>query len=299
MKRMMRWILGIVLGALLATVLAVPVMGQPYSAQVQQAVNNLTNGITPFNYVGMAASAYINWGTARGSSGYGIRSNAGVIEGKNSGGSWVAIAPTGGSAPVGAQYWTGAADSTLTAEKNLGALSTALVVNTAGVPSAYAGVTCTNQFLRVLSAIGGGTCATVTSSDVDSTVVPGAWTTPSYSAGNFTANGAMTWTVAAGDVTTYAYSNLGKTMTVALYLSTTDIGGTPDTTLSVAIPNSKVSTKAVGFPCWFHDNGTPSIGKAEIPASGTTIGLQKIDQSNWTATTGGMRVRCVLTFEVN
>lgn len=74
----------------------------------------------------------------------------------------VATCITTGGAPTDAQYWTGAADGTLSAEKNLGALSTALVINTAGVPSAYAGVTCTNQFLRVLSAIGGGTCADVT-----------------------------------------------------------------------------------------------------------------------------------------
>jgi hypothetical protein len=35
-----------------------------------------------------AASGYHNWGTTQGSSGYGIRDNAGTIEIKNSGGSW-------------------------------------------------------------------------------------------------------------------------------------------------------------------------------------------------------------------
>jgi hypothetical protein len=67
----------------------------------------------------------------------------------------------GGGAPTTAQYWVGAADGTLSAEKNLGALSTALVINTAGVPSAYAGTTCTNQFPRTLSAVGAATCASV------------------------------------------------------------------------------------------------------------------------------------------
>src|SRR6185295_3701711 len=39
------------------------------------------------------------------------------------------------------------------------------------------------------------------------------WITPSYSGGNFTANGSMTWTVDSGDVTTYAYKLLeSKTM---------------------------------------------------------------------------------------
>lgn len=78
------------------------------------------------------------------------------------GGQWVC--PDGGSGGTGvddAEYWVGAAHADLTAEKNLGALSTALVINTAGVPSAYAGVDCTNQFVRDLSAVGAGTCNAV------------------------------------------------------------------------------------------------------------------------------------------
>lgn len=41
----------------------------------------------------------------------------------------------GGGAPTGAQYWVGAADATLSDEKNLGAFS-GIVKNTTGVPSA-------------------------------------------------------------------------------------------------------------------------------------------------------------------
>ncbi len=74
----------------------------------------------------------------------------------------VPVSDGGGGAPTDAQYWVGAADSTLTAEKNLGALSTGLVLNTAGVPSAYAGASCTNQFPRSLSASGAASCASVT-----------------------------------------------------------------------------------------------------------------------------------------
>ena len=71
-----------------------------------------------------------------------------------------------GGAPTDAGYWVDTANATLSAERNLGGLTTALVLNTVtagvGVPSAYTGVTCTNQFLRVLSAVGAGTCADVT-----------------------------------------------------------------------------------------------------------------------------------------
>lgn len=44
---------------------------------------------------------YINFGTTNGTGGYGIRDNAGTIEFKNSGGSWVAI-PSGAGTPGGA-----------------------------------------------------------------------------------------------------------------------------------------------------------------------------------------------------
>jgi hypothetical protein len=69
----------------------------------------------------------------------------------------------GGGAPTTAQYWVGAADGTLSAEKNLGALSTGLVINTAGTPSAYAGNTCSvGQYASALSASGALTCSAVT-----------------------------------------------------------------------------------------------------------------------------------------
>jgi hypothetical protein len=70
-------------------------------------------------------------------------------------------AVSGGAAPATAQYWLGGADASLANGKNLGGLATALVLNTAGVPSAYAGIDCTNQFIRDVSAAGVGTCGTV------------------------------------------------------------------------------------------------------------------------------------------
>lgn len=92
-----------------------------------------------------------------------------------SSGEWVsgACPGAGSGAPTTSEYWTGAADATLSAEKNLGALGTGLVINTAGVPSIYAGQTCTNQVVRILSAAGAATCSTITSAFVDTTVWTG------------------------------------------------------------------------------------------------------------------------------
>jgi hypothetical protein len=80
----------------------------------------------------------------------------------------------GGGAPTDVGYWTSASSVDLSAEKNLGALGTGLVLNTLGTPSAYAGTGCTNQFPRSLSASGAATCASVNlSSDVTGSL-PGA-----------------------------------------------------------------------------------------------------------------------------
>ncbi len=71
-------------------------------------------------------------------------------------------------APTTAQYWTGAADSTLSAEKNLGALSTGLVLNTGGVPTAYAGSSCAaNTVARSSNGSGALTCSAVSLSSAD------------------------------------------------------------------------------------------------------------------------------------
>jgi hypothetical protein len=79
------------------------------------------------------------------------------------------VPPSTSGAPIGAQYWTGAADATLSAEQNLGALATGLVLNTAGTPSTYAGTSCANQFPRSLNASGAATCASVANADLVNT----------------------------------------------------------------------------------------------------------------------------------
>lgn len=100
-------------------------------------------------------------------------------------GEWGACPGAGTGAPETAGYWVDQANATLSAERNLGALTTGLVLNTVtagvGVPSAYAGATCTNQVIRVLSASGAATCSTITSAFVDASILTsgGALGTPS------------------------------------------------------------------------------------------------------------------------
>jgi len=58
-------------------------------------------GVYSADDIGLAAGMYLNWGTTRGSTGYGIRDNAGTIECKNSGGAWAACAGGGGGGSPG------------------------------------------------------------------------------------------------------------------------------------------------------------------------------------------------------
>lgn len=127
----------------------------------------------------------------------------------------------------------------------------------------------------------------------------GEWTTPTFSAGNFTGNGSMTWTVAAGDVTTYAYTVVGKKMTVLFNIVTTTVGGTPNSSLQIAIPGSFTAAKAVFSTFNYNDNGAArAIGVAQVAASGTNILLQTMTGANWTAATDNTHVQGQITFEV-
>ena len=78
--------------------------------------------------------------------------------------------PGGTGAPTTASYVTQTAEAGLSAEFSLGSLTTGLLLNTVaagtGTPSAYAGTSCTNQFVRSLNASGAATCATVATTDV-------------------------------------------------------------------------------------------------------------------------------------
>ncbi len=94
-----------------------------------------------------------------------------------SGTTWtVTVAGGGGGAPTSATYITQTPDATLTNEQALSALATGIVVNTTatGVLTIYTGATCTNQFIRSLSASGAATCASVSlTSDVTGTLAQG------------------------------------------------------------------------------------------------------------------------------
>jgi len=92
---------------------------------------------------------------------------------------WVTLSSTGdggggsGGAPTNASYITKVAESGLSAEFAMASLGTGLVKNTTttGVPSIYAGTSCSNQFPRSLDSSGAASCASVAlAADVSGTL---------------------------------------------------------------------------------------------------------------------------------
>lgn len=111
------------------------------------------------------------------------------------------------------------------------------------------------------------------------------WTSEAFSAGAFTANGAGTWTVASGDVTTLAYEKIGKVMTVSFLIVTSTVGGTPSTELRITIPGGFTALRSMRNACTVNDNGGGNAaGYCYVVASSTYIAIAKLS-GNWSTAT--------------
>jgi hypothetical protein len=166
------------------------------------------------------------------------------------------------------------------------------------------------ESLTVTGAITGASLVVsgnVTAADVHATrffrtdyaAAQGEWTPVAFNAANFTASGAMTWTLTAGDQTTFAYTLEGKTMTVALVLGTTTVGGVVSAQLRVAIPGGFTAAKTMDSAFKYLDNGTEGTGLCRVNAAGTTLVLFKtLAAPNWTLATDATAISMQMSFEV-
>jgi hypothetical protein len=134
----------------------------------------------------------------------------------------------------------------------------------------------------------------------DRSVAMGEWTTPAFDAGDFTSDSG-TWVVASGDVTTYEYTLIGKTMIVNFSIATSTTTGTPNN-LRIKIPGGFTSNKQVVVPYLRNNNGGAyGTGACFVnPGGGTNIFLyfDYIGGSNWAAGTDNTNVQGSITFEV-
>lgn len=127
----------------------------------------------------------------------------------------------------------------------------------------------------------------------------GEWTSVAFNAGDFTATGGMTWTVAAGDIATFAYTLVGKTMTVALHITNTTIGGVLANTIQIKIPGGFTSARSMfNATATLIDNGFRSTGFLGVGAGSTNIVVRKTDITNYLASAAATTLIAQLSFEV-
>jgi hypothetical protein len=125
--------------------------------------------------------------------------------------------------------------------------------------------------------------------------ITGAWITPTFDAGAFTAS-AGTWTVDSADRVTLSYILSGKTMTVSFVINGTSVSATPST-LSIAIPGGFAAAKRVETTGFCIDGGTNQSLMIQTLASNSVINLYKFN-GNWSASTDTTAVRGQITFEI-
>jgi hypothetical protein len=115
------------------------------------------------------------------------------------------------------------------------------------------------------------------------------WTDVAYNSGNFTASGSMTWTVASGDVILYRYKMLSSdTMLLQWRIIQSSVGGTPDTNLMLAIPNSRTASgDGQSCLCYVKNAASVSVGLVYVVVTEGAIRIYKdlTAVSNYSAST--------------
>lgn len=127
----------------------------------------------------------------------------------------------------------------------------------------------------------------------------GSFITSTFSAGDFTGNNSMTWTVAAGDRNIMRYKLSGNTLFVQFQLATTTVGGTPSTALQIAVAQfGGYQPSVANFSplSYVNDNGT--LVEAYATVNATHMQIIRTSGANWTAATDATYVYGNPWFEV-
>lgn len=109
----------------------------------------------------------------------------------------------------------------------------------------------------------------------------GEWTPRAFSAANFTANGTMTWVLAAGDVLDEAYMQVGKTLFYKFVFNTTTVGGVASSELRVSLPAGLTAASLSIVPYILIDNGTLRTGLVQAVAGATFLRFQLAGGGNF------------------
>lgn len=128
----------------------------------------------------------------------------------------------------------------------------------------------------------------------------GGWLESTFAAGNFTGNGSMTWTVASGDVVEISYRLSGRSLSVAIRMNTTTVGGTLNNLLLIASAAIGGFTTTDDGPssAMILDNGTERNGTLIPSAGGIGIAINN-GSANWAAATDATAIWGSGVFRVN
>lgn len=115
----------------------------------------------------------------------------------------------------------------------------------------------------------------------------GFWQAVAFSAGDFTANGAMTWTVASGDISGNSYTLIGKTLFWNIAINTTTVGGTPNTELRVTLPAGLITASyTLIIPTFCLDNNVAdTLARADTSPGQTYVRIFHPLGTNWSLAT--------------
>lgn len=127
------------------------------------------------------------------------------------------------------------------------------------------------------------------------------WIDVTFAAGNFTANGAGTWTVQSADQGTLAYQIDGNKMTVSFFLNSTSVAGGP-TSLQIAIPGGRTAARTmVAALAQCVDNGVEKTSAHVAVAAGFAFLFLRVDATAataWANSTNATNVSGQITFMV-
>jgi len=119
----------------------------------------------------------------------------------------------------------------------------------------------------------------------------GAWITVPFAAGNFTASGAMTWTVAGINVTDQSFKVFGNTLIYSINVSGTTTGGVADVELRVALPSTYTGFSTTSLPCQVLSPGLASVLSVGGPVAG--LGYERFF-SNLNGAVWGLGNTCIV-----
>lgn len=112
----------------------------------------------------------------------------------------------------------------------------------------------------------------------------GEWKDVDFDASNFTGNGAMTWTVDAGDVTTNRYTRIGDTLMWEVIISDTLVGGTPDTMLKITLPDGLTAASLSHFtPVGYASDNGVAVPAFFRVVDANTVAISKTSGTAWSA----------------